>query len=300
MQNRSLSDFSTIAQRDWVWRGWRIRYSFIRAAEVNEFSLPIVLLHGFGASSTQWAANLSVLSQHHTVYALDFLGFGASEKAATSYRLQLWAEQVYEFWRSFIGQPIALIGHSLGSVVALMAASAHPEMIRGLAMLTLPLDREEVIAEPVFAVASTVERLFANPLVLGPAFRILRQPRVLRTVLKTAYANPTFVTEELVASFAQPALERGSEKVFFRLAKGRTLPDYSPNIRPLLAQLQRPMLLLWGQQDRIVPIAQSKKLPALNPDLQLVELPNAGHCLYDECAERVNLELLNWIETRLV
>lgn len=80
---------------------------------------PLILLHGFGASIEQWRHNISVLSQQHRVYALDLLGFGASRKAYTQYGVNLWREQIYDFWRTFIGVPAILVGNSLGSLVAL-------------------------------------------------------------------------------------------------------------------------------------------------------------------------------------
>ena len=56
---------------------------------------------------------------HHTVYALDMLGFGASEKASANYSIELWVEQVYDFWKAFIRQPVVLVGNSNGSLISL-------------------------------------------------------------------------------------------------------------------------------------------------------------------------------------
>ena len=78
------------------------------------------------------------LSQNHNVYALDMLGFGASRKAQVNYKIDLWVEQVYDFWRTFIQQPIVLVGNSIGSLVCLAAAAAHPEMVKGVVMIGLP------------------------------------------------------------------------------------------------------------------------------------------------------------------
>lgn len=287
-------------QRTWFWRGWRIRYTYIRAAAAEaQTSLPVVFIHGFGSSLQQWRSNLPALSQHHTIYAIDLLGFGASEKAATNYSTQLWAEQIYEFWRSFIGQPMVLVGHSLGAVVALAAAVAHPEMMAGLVLLTLPPARQELNSSRLFALASTVEGWFANPLLLRPAFWLFRQPRFLKVVLTAAYSDRTYVTNELITSFTAPTLERGAAGVFSRLAKARTQADYTPEIKTLLPQCRSPILVLWGERDRVVPLSQGKQLPSLNPQLKLVEIPNAGHCLYDECAEQINQMVLDWIEDEL-
>ena len=73
------------SQRDWFWRGWKVRYTYQRPAKVSESkNPPIILLHGFGASIGHWRYNIKPLSQNHTVYALDLLGFGASKKAVAT------------------------------------------------------------------------------------------------------------------------------------------------------------------------------------------------------------------------
>lgn len=194
---------------------------------------------------------------------------------------------------------MVLVGHSLGAVVALAAAVAHPEMMQGLVLLTLPPARQELSSSRLFALASAVEGLFANPVVLRPAFWLFRQPRFLRVVLSAAYSDRTYVTDELISSFTAPTLDRGAAGVFSRLAKARTQTDYTPEIRTLLPQCQTSILVLWGERDRVVPLTQGKQLPLLNPRLTLVEIANAGHCLYDECAEQINQTILNWIEDEL-
>lgn len=283
-------------QRTWVWRGWKIRYSYLRARDPQPGSVPILLLHGFGSALDQWQSNLVPLSQTHTVYAIDLLGFGASEKAPAAYKTQLWVDQIRDFWQSLIGQPVILVGHSLGAVIALAAAVAHPELLSGLILLTLPPARQELIGGGIQSLAFAVERWFAHPFVLAPAFWLIRQPRVLRAALRLAYVRQELVTESLIQIFTRPTSEKGASGVFFRLAKARTFPDYAPEIRSLLPQLQVPLLLLWGESDRVVPLTQAKGFIDSHPNLELEIISNAGHCLYDECAEVVNHRILSWIE----
>ena len=78
-------------QREIIWRGWQIRYSFLNALSSKANSkLPIFLIHGFGASVEHWRHNMSALNQNHSVYALDLLGFGASKKVKTTFTIDLW------------------------------------------------------------------------------------------------------------------------------------------------------------------------------------------------------------------
>lgn len=296
------------SQRDWMWRGWRTRYTYIRAAQGAALApaspvsddVPLLFLHGFGAALTQWHSTLQPLSQHHTVYGLDLVGFGASEKAAAPYKVSFWVEQVYDFWRSFIGCPVVLVGHSLGALVALTAAITHPDMVQGLVLITLPAARQDLLPAALEPLVGAVEHLFSTPLLIRPLFQILRRRAVIRRVLRLVYAQPDGVTETLVDSFAQPALDRRAAQSFCRLSQARTHNDFTPPTKTLLAQLQRPTLLLWGQQDRVIPISWGRQLPPLNPKLKLIELPDAGHCPYDECADQVNTIIQDWLTAHIM
>jgi pimeloyl-ACP methyl ester carboxylesterase len=286
------------SQRDWVWRGWQIRYTYIRANQPDSSSVPVLFLHGFASALTQWRSNLAPLSQSHTVYALDLVGFGASEKAATAYNVSLWVEQVYDFWRSLIGQPVVLVGHSLGALVALTAAATHPDMVQGLSLITLPAARQELLSGKMQAIAGSVESWFAHPLLIRPLFSLLKRPSILRSILRAAYGNAEHVTEELVSSFALPASDRGAAGVFCRLSQARTQADFSQATKTLLPQIQVPILMIWGEKDRVIPLTWGRQLVALHADLKMVEIAHAGHCPYDEAADQVNAALLDWIADR--
>ncbi|QIZ72052.1 alpha/beta fold hydrolase [Oxynema aestuarii] len=288
----SAQDHPLGVRRDWIWRGYQIRYTYIRSRRRRSHSLPILLLHGFGSALGQWRANLHPLSEDHTVYALDFLGFGASEKASTHYRVGLWADLVYDFWHNFIGREAIVVGHSLGSLVALTAVATYPEMARGLALLTLPDPQPR--QPPAWARA--LERFFSSPILLWPLFQLVRQPGFLRKVLRSLYTRDELVDRELVELFAAPARDRGALEVFYRLSLSRNDPDYSPDVAELLSPLTLPILLIWGESDRVIPFAGASRIVPLNPRIKLVSVPDTGHVLYDERPEAVNDAILGWID----
>jgi pimeloyl-ACP methyl ester carboxylesterase len=288
------------SQRDWVWRGWQTRYTYIRPTHPSHNKTPLILLHGFGTSIGHWRQNLAVLGEHHTVYALDMLGFGASEKAPVSYKVDLWVEQVYDFWRTFIRQPVVLIGNSIGSLIAVATAAAHPDMVQGIVMISLPDPSLEEEAIPAFLrpVVAAIKSLIASPPVLKTLFRVVRRPSMARRWASLAYANPDAVTDELVDILVGPAQDRGSASAFCAILKAMTSAQFSPNVKAVLPTLKIPMLLMWGQQDRMVPpSAFARQFAEYNPNLQLLKLDNAGHCPHDECPEQVNQAILDWIDT---
>lgn len=284
-------------QRVWYWRGWRIRYTFLRPDDPTASQkTPILLVHGFGSNLNQWRDNLYPLSQHRPVYALDLLGFGASEKAAAPYGTDLWSAQVFEFWQTFIGTPVILLGHSLGALVAITTAISRPTMVERLVMLTLPAARQELVSGWVDTLSRTVEGVFATPLLLRPLFLFVRRPQFLRKVLRSLYSDPDRVDEELIAQFTGPPTERGAARTLCYLVRSRTQPDFSPSTQDLVAALPVPTLLIWGDKDRVVSPTWATRLKPLNPLITVEVVPEGGHCLFDEKPEQVNQMILDWAE----
>ena len=295
-------------QRDWVWRGWQTRYTYQRSLS-GEPASPLLLLHGFGASIGHWRHNFADLSQQRTVYALDLLGFGASEKASANYHISLWVAQVYDFWQTFIGQPVVLVGNSLGSSVGLAIAAAHPDMVAGLVMINLPdfsllespawlQPMTKILGVGLRPVIALVEALLTAPPIFSPLFRLIRHPTLVRSWAKQAYASAPAVTDELVEILASPAYDRGAESTFRQMVKTlvHTKPIVRYSARTVLPTLEIPLLLIWGQQDNCVPPKLAPLCVKLNPKIKLVELDQAGHCPHDECPDRVNQLILAWLE----
>jgi pimeloyl-ACP methyl ester carboxylesterase len=292
-------------QRDWVWRGWQTRYSYLRAKHRADFSLgskttpPIIFIHGFGASIEHWRNNLPVIAQNHTVYALDLLGFGASRKADVDYSAALWTEQVHDFWQTFIGVPVILVGNSIGSLVCLNTTAVYPEMVEGLVMLSLPdvSVREDMLPPLVSPIVTGIENLFASPLLIKNLLKLVRRPSIIRKWAGIAYPNKTAITDELVEILSSPAYDDGSEQTLFRLSRSVRKAAFAESVRDLLPQVAVPMLLIWGLEDKMIPPNQARAIAELNSNLKLIELEHAGHCPHDEYPEQFNALLLDWLES---
>ncbi len=287
-------------QRFWYWRGWRIRYAYLAgpAVEGRQNEAPLLLLHGAGSSLEQWRENLTALAQHRPVYALDLVGFGGSQKIAAELNTDLWVAQVADFWRTYLRRPVILMGHSLGASVALQTTTSHPEQVARLIMLTLPAARQE-IGGGAAKVGAVVERWFASPLLMRPLFKLVRQPKLIRSVLLKLHLDPSRVDEILIDGFVQPTQERGAARTFCYLVKSRTSDDFSPMTRELIPLVQVPTLLLWGKRDRVIPITWGRYVNTLSAQLTFVEVEEAGHFFYDESAADLHALIDQWLAGQL-
>ncbi|WP_430014524.1 alpha/beta fold hydrolase [Microcystis ichthyoblabe FBCC-A1114] len=287
-------------QRDWVWRGWQIRYSFMPAKNPQDVdNPPLILLHGFGAAIEHWRHNIPILSQNHRVYAVDLLGFGGSRKVQVPYTVNLWVEQIHDFWQTFINRPVVLVGNSIGSLVSMALAGKYPEMVARLVMLSLPdvSRRREMIADWLLNIVTPIENFFTSPWLLKPIFYYLRRPQVLKKWTGIAYEDKKAVSDELVQIIAAPTLDEGAAEAFISLAQAVNHPEYCPPAKLILPRLQIPILLCWGKQDPMVPVQLAPGFVSLNTRIKYVEFDRAGHCLQDECPDRFNPILLEWLES---
>jgi pimeloyl-ACP methyl ester carboxylesterase len=238
------------------------------------------------------------------------LGFGASEKAAATYDFDLWVEQVYDFWQTFVGQPVVLVGNSIGSMVCLAIAAAHPEMVKGIVMLNLPdssvlenppwVNQTLSFLKPVTQPSIELTKwIFTTPFVFNLLFWLIRHPRLIRLWARQAYSSPAAVTDELLEILSVPAYDRGAARILRKMVKGKSGRGIDYSAKTVLPNLHIPMLLFWGMKDMMVPPKLAPLFLKYNANLKLIEIENAGHCPHDECPEFVNREILSWINDRV-
>jgi len=288
---------------DWYFRGWRSHYGLARSSNHNDndpSKPPILLIHGFGAALDHWRDNIPALAEHHTVYAIDLLGFGKSDKPPTNYSIYLWVDQVVEFWHNFVNMPMIIIGNSIGALIATIAASRHPEIASGVVTISLP-DMEafnNMVPKALQPIERAVKAI-VSAILIKPLFHLMRQPCTIRCVLKgIVYGDRRRVDDRLVEIIAKPARDRQAAEAFRRLNRSLNQPNYSPSLTQALEKLQVPLLILWGSCDRLIPPSEGKRLVKYAPNATLIYLEGLGHCAHDDNPERVNQEILNWLGMR--
>lgn len=294
-------------QRDWIWRGWQVRYSFFPSlVPQGEKRSPLLFIHGFGASLEHWRHNLPFWLDgepglgNRPVYALDLLGFGASRKVKAPYGVQLWRQQVFDFWQTFIGEPCFLVGNSLGSLVAFHTVAIAPELAQGLVMVNLPdpTPRQKQLPPFLQRAMVTMNRWVVQPWLIELILRFARRPQVLLQGLNQAYCDHRNLDQDLQLFIRNAAHDEDSAIALTYICRSLEQYQQLPTVAELLPQISVPMLLVWGESDRLVPLKTARDWLNRNPQLQLEVLPHQGHCPHDEKPEIFNHLLLKWIQTR--
>jgi len=117
----------------WTWREQPVHY--VVAGESRGDRPPLLLIHGFGASTDHWRKNIQGLQQDFQVWAIDMMGFGRSAKPEWEYSGKLWQAQPNDFINDVIGRPAVMAGDSLGGYSALCVAANHPDSVAGQGLL---------------------------------------------------------------------------------------------------------------------------------------------------------------------
>jgi pimeloyl-ACP methyl ester carboxylesterase len=256
-----------------------------RALELEGDGPPLVLLHGFADSADTWRRVLDLLARRgRRALAVDLPGYGAADRLPLD-------GPVLDVYRAFAraavehasaeagGAPVILCGNSLGGAIALRAGEEGD----------LPL----AAVVPVAPAGLDMPRWFGlierDPFVRGLLAAPVPLPEVLvRTVVGEAYralafARPRAVAAEVVASFTSH--HRTRDAVAAVLANGRRLlPELHGCLT--LADVAVPVLLVWGDRDRMVTHEGARHVVEALPETTSVLLDGVGHCPQVEAPER--------------
>jgi len=296
----------------WEWKGWKVNFRVEKPETMDwDQDRPTVLaIHAFGASVNHWRKNISEWSDAgYEVYAMDLLGFGASEKAVVPYSAELWRDQIVDFIEEMSHSPRQdwiLVGNSIGSLLCLMAASfyrrteALQHRIRSLVLINcagglFPVRYSE-LSPPLAVLLFVFKSILFNP-VVGPwFFDSFRSKKNIEEVCRQVYVDQSQVTEELVNILHEPSCDPGASKVYLRVM---TAPC-GPKPRELLETIPGlPILLIWGDKDPWTPLAgglhAGNSFPEIHQETELMVLPDTGHCPHDECPGVVNELVLSWL-----
>lgn len=223
---------------------------------------PLALLHGWGLHGGIWQDIVDELSHHWRVTVIDLPGHGMSTMPESDFTLETLTREIAQV----LDQPTALLGWSLGGMIAMQFAATHPDHVSKLIL-----------------VASTPQFVRTND------WPHAMDPQVLDVFAKHLTQDFQGTVQQFLALQAHGSEdERTTLRQLRKLAFSRNAPDPralqaglsilgQSNIRPLLTKVTCPALLIYGQHDRMVPQAVGTDLLDLMPQATLHVINRAGH-----------------------
>ncbi len=281
--------------KTWYWRGFPILYQ-----STGDVGPSVVFVHGFGACWQHWRKNISFLGQYCRCYAIDLIGFGGSAKPEPGleieYTFETWAAEILDFIKEIVGEPVFLVGNSIGAIVVLEVAVKDPDLCLSVAILNCSLrllhERKKQLLPWYRQIgASLLQQVLRNKTIGHLFFSQLAKPKVIRNILKQAYYRQESITNELVDLLYRPSQDKGAADVFLAF----TRYSQGPLAEDLISQLKRPLVIFWGDKDPWEPIELGRSLSNYPIVKKFIPLENVGHCPQDEAPEIVNPLLLEWI-----
>jgi pimeloyl-ACP methyl ester carboxylesterase len=291
MQVVSGASIASIPGTYWQWRGHSIYY--VKAGSRQTRRPPLLLIHGFGASTDHWRKNIAELEQYFEVWGIDLLGFGRSAKPNLQYSGDLWRDQLHDFIAEVIRKPVVIAGNSLGGYASLCVAAQHPTSVAGVVLLNSAGPFSDPQPEQKPNLLQTLTRsILLQPWAIYLIFQYTRQRSVIRKTLQKVYLDQSAVTEQLIEDIYRPSCDKGAVEVFASVFK----TPQGEKVDVLLQQITCPILTIWGEGD---PWMKSRERGAKFRQYaaNLTEYYiQAGHCPHDEVPEQVNALIRAWID----
>lgn len=246
---------------------------------------PLLLIHGFNLDWHTWMANIDVLAKHRKVYAPDLWGQGFSTRAPLDYGYELFTEQVGLFMDAFGIERADLIGHSMGAGTSITFSLKHSNRVRKLILtdstgIPFPL--------PFRA------KVFSLPL-LPEILQSLPTNFVRRKNLHDFwFYNKDMLTESVFGKLTLSQKIQGSTKALLTILRKDFFHTLEEEIGKL-GTLEIPTLIVWGRQDRSLPLSSAETMHRLIPGSELETLDQAGHLSNFDQADRFNRLVIDFL-----
>ena len=252
---------------------------------------PVVLIHGLGASAEIWSANIGTLATRHRVYVPDLPGFGRTDKPEwMDYSPGAYSRFLLDFMTALGIGPAALVGHSLGGGVSLRAILDDPGRVARLILVSSAGIGREVSLPLRIASLPFFDRVFFKPPL--PVFTLF---------LKRLVYDPKVITPEFARLYYELFFQPGAIRAFTGILRAiATLRGARPGIlepiRVGLGTITAPTLILWGRQDRILPVSQVQDAAGSIPGARLHILERCGHMPNVEVPREFNQLVLEFLD----
>lgn len=256
--------------------------SYLKQGTVNPAAPVVVLLHGFPGNATIWQHIMPAITTY-PVLAFDLLGNGESDKPWPA-DVSVWghADALNMALRDLGLQQVILVGYGLGGGVAqVLATRLMPELVQGLVLIDTVAYQNSF--NPHWPLAEMVKSQ-------DPELPFHTQPDQiaadLRATVPQGSARPNSITGVALDMYVTPWATAHGKEILFQQVR-QLIPLYLNAVGADLAHLAAPTLIIWGEQDSIVPLQWGKRLQRDIPQSRLEIVPGAGHLILNDAPEQV-------------
>jgi len=246
---------------------------------------PVVLVHGLAGSHINWMAVAPTLAESFRVYAIDLVGFGRTPLAGREATLETNLELLTRFVEVVAGPPALVVGHSMGGLLTLQLAAARPDLVAAAVLMSaasppgaqarvLPEEEEALLASviagdltEVAPLAHAAAHAQGAEQLLDGAFAFMHRRPVSREIRDAHVAMEEYRGQDPSTTLAYLQAYRDLR------SRGDDFETFDAAVRAVRA----PVLVVHGELDPVVPVANMRRAAALRPEWDTLWLPGVGH-----------------------
>lgn len=274
------------------------RDQYIKAGEINtrfwtvgDQGSPVILIHGLGASADIWMRNIESLAEQHRVYVPDVAGFGRSDKPGGPLSPFFFGRFLDDFMAALNIDQASLVGHSLGGGIALLHAIGYPEKVDKLVVADSAGLGREVIYTLRLMSLPLIGEIMSYPTRFGVA-----------QFFKLAVRNPGVITPDIIDTYYEIFRLPGQQKFLLQVVRAMVTlrGGRSELLEPVLNNLSTitaPTLIMWGRQDRVLPVKHAFIAKDKIPGARLAIIENCGHITNLERPDEFNQVVREFLGT---
>lgn len=234
--------------------------------------LPIVLIHGTGASLHTWEPMVAELKDTYRVITLDIPAFGLTgPNPQRDYSTEFYNSFMQAFLKALSVDSCIMGGNSLGGSIAWNYALSYPEAVKKLILI-------DAGGYPTTAKSMPIAFRIAKTPVLKHLLRYLGSRSLATKSVENVYADPSRVKPEIVDRYYDMYLREGNRQALL----DRMATSFHPDTYQKISTLQMPTLILWGEEDKLIPVENAFRFQKDLPHDTLVILKSLGHVPMEE------------------
>jgi len=236
----------------------------------------VILLHGLGGSSQNWALNIAPLAQKFRVIVPDQIGFGKSDKPFIHYRIGTYVDYLDQFCKELKIERASLVGNSMGGWVATAFTVAYPNRV----------DRLVLVDAAGYAPPANFD--YRTLYGLNPSTR-----EGMKQVAARVFYNKLFQSDALIDAAMAARITAGDGYTITSMIESITRgEDFLDN---RVKTIKQPTLVVWGRQDGLTPLADGERFKKEIPNSTLLVIDECGHAPQFEKAAEFNAAVLKFL-----
>jgi pimeloyl-ACP methyl ester carboxylesterase len=277
-QTPELGRYGPNGRSEWLDIDWRDHQRWVQVAgtPVNVIDIgegdPIVLIHGLSGAWVNWLENIPHFAREHRVIAMDLPGFGHSPMPAETISIAGYGQIVDELLDTLGVERAVIVGNSMGGFIGAEVALQFSTRVEKLVLVSAAgLSIEHQRNEPVLRALERLDNflIFTGGWAATRSETLTRRPTMRRQIMKLVAHRAEQLPAPLIAEQV-----KGSGKPGFVPALD-ALTDYP--LRDRLSDISCPVLVVWGEKDRLVPVRDAYEFGRLIPNARVVVWPDTGH-----------------------